>query len=156
MLTIVALRSDIEAAAGDETVICDLIRRVMCDFKTTKAKRVSRNEAVELLKYLGLGNLIERVENMRLPNFGLSANDVLSHVHQKVIIPELVSSPLIQLRSNALYDSLRSAWVASNFTLTNEQLLCKCDDPAFLSGFIVDKRKKSKTTKTNTTVQTPH
>lgn len=132
----------------DNERLFQLMRTELANPKAINDKPLKKSEVVEILKYLDRTDLINEIENLQVPKFGLNLSHILKH---KIFVAEQNSYLTLEdysnhhkIRFNYLLNNLNSKWIESNLTLTNEQLLNMIDQQFLWQFLNVNVKTKKK------------
>jgi hypothetical protein len=124
--------------------LIEYFKREFCRSKSNVDRSLRKIEAIEILKYCDKFELIEKIENIKLPIFSINSNSILNHRFYDNESKKIVSVNDMfakkKLRINKILFNLKEEWIDSNFTITDENLLQKVDN-FFLENYVVIKKK---------------
>ena len=135
--------------APDDGDILRLIKRAFADPKSNMKAPLKLQEAIELLKYLDKSHLINDLKRIEIPKFDLNALMIFSLeiMNEKTQQPMKLNDYLIEnqlkIKTGQIVYDLRMLWIESNYELSTEDLLKKCDFK-FLENYISAKKSKLK------------
>jgi len=121
----------------------DILQYLLKQFlytKSNKDKSLRKHEAIELLKYLDKGHLIQAVNDLTLPVFKLTTVNLLNHqvfdeTTNSLIRIEEIKDILKKYKLNLILNDLKSKWIESEFKLTETELL-NMVDMKYLQKFV--------------------
>lgn len=131
----------------DQEKIVEFLTKQFVYPKAILDRPLRKDEAIEIMKYLNKPELLERISQIKVPEFSLNYKDLNEH---KMFDEDSNSffrledySKLRKIRFNFLLNDLKNKWIDSNFKLTNQELL-KLIDLKYLQEYIKTKQTKNK------------
>jgi len=129
--------------------IVNYFKKQLTHPKSNLDRSLKKSEAIEVLKYTNLPNLIDEINELILPSFPIAYADLMSYslydhtTKQTRAIETYLKSG--KLKYNQLLKDLKLKWIDSDFKLTKHDLLSLIDQQ-FLEQYI-PKSKKLKANK---------
>ena len=129
--------------------IVNYFKKQLTNPKSNLDRSLKKSEAIEVLKYTNLPNLIDEINELILPSFPIAYADLMSYslydhtTKQTRAIETYLKSG--KLKYNQLLKDLKLKWIDSDFKLTKHDLLSLIDQQ-FLEQYI-PKSKKLKANK---------
>lgn len=141
--------SQIKNAPNDSAIMV-IFRQAFADPKSNTKTSLRHNEAIEILKYLDKAYLIDELERIQVPKFELTGVDILSLEiasenleNNTMKLSDYLIENKLKFNINKIVYDLRMLWINSNFTLSMQDLLKKCDKK-FVEKYFIEKKLKSK------------
>ena len=132
--------------ASNDSDIMSIFKRAFADPKSNAKACLLQHEAVELLKYLDKSHLIDELKLMKVPKFEINAVNIFNleilneKTGENVKLSEYLIKNSLKFRVNQIVYDLRMLWIDSNFALSIDDLLKKCDKQFLEKYFIVKKK----------------